>query len=618
MPNAEFVCTVYADRAATSTDGWSDPEITVPNSSFVFGSDGWATFADSGRWRQYPQDEGWEFGFNGSWNWSPGKLIYGYDNNATFVRDAANPVIRPTTALQWRISFTIKNTNAYAWRIAWGLVFGATAYAVQTGNDNVTNETFLLDGPDDEYPGYPGQTVNAGQTLHVDYEWSETPIDERFVYFSPYMFMTGDGVEIYDVNVSYRTEFPWDFTCLVDSVDIQHGRDDADTQPDAPAATFALDLPNGVFPGWPPLLDIGAVVSVDALTGDATESRRFIGRVTDLNLAWNDEGEDTPDAGNGQMIATGFTADVGRRVIGDVPWPQESDGTRAARILSAAGAGFNPALSDPGTVKVLPLDVDAQAALDLLHELAESASGIVWENRAGDVLYADAWHRRGTPVSLELDACQVDVSPTWRRTLEGLVNSVSIGYGPTPEEGEQARYRAVDGPSIGEYGTYGASISTQLAARADAVKFANLLLARNAEPVWLFVSLPLDIPGLTDDEYESVLSLDMHSLISLTGLPAIGQAPTSAVLWVEGWKEHIEYGVHDIEFSVSGFCRTAPPPRWDDINPAWTWDNVDPSLTWDQTVCLGPLVNLGRWSDQPATLRWQTIKPSTLTWDEYK
>jgi hypothetical protein len=66
---------------------------------------------------------------------------------------------------------------------------------------------------------------------------------------------------------------------------------------------------------------------------------------------------------------------------------------------------------------------------------------------------------------------------------------------------------------------------------------------------------------------------------------------------------------------VSGYCRTVPPPRWDDLNPTWTWDTIG-TLTWDQATCIGPQPDRGRWADVPATLRWDQIPPAT-TWDTW-
>lgn len=362
-----------------------------------------------------------------------------------------------------------------------------------------------------------------------------------------------------------------DISCLVDTISIAHGRDDSASQPEASAAT--VELTATPLDPLPPEVEVGAALRVTTSTGAVT-STRFVGRITDLSLGWDEAGEDTPDAGVGQIVAVGPTADLGRRVVGEVPWPQELDGARVARVMAAAGVTLDPLYSDPGTVQILPRDVDSTAALDAARDAATSASGIVWETRSGEIRYADAAHRRGIPQSLALDACDLLVTPSWRRNLDGLVNDVSIGYGVEVEGGEQPRYVEADAASIARWGHYGYTSTTDLAQLVDAQTVARLLLARNSSPVWVMAALPVDVQGLDAARYEALLGLDVHSLLVLTGLPGIGTAPTSANLWVEGYREGLTYGGHEIELVVSGYCRTAPPPRWDDVDPGWTWGDA--------------------------------------------
>lgn len=359
-----------------------------------------------------------------------------------------------------------------------------------------------------------------------------------------------------------------DISCLIDGASISHGRDNPGTQPEASSIT--VDFTTGPDDPLPPEVEIGAAVNVTTTTVLQT-SQRFTGRVTDLVLGWDDAGEETPDAGTGQLTAVGILADLGRRVVGDTPYPAELDGARVSRVMTAAGITLNPAYSDPGTVTLLARDIDSQPALDVAQGAAASGSGVLWQTRAGEVRYADAAHRKGVASSLTLDACNLLVTPTWRRTIEGLVNEVSIGYGVAAGGGEQPRYTATEPVSVGKFGRYGYAVTTELAAVADATALGQLLLVRNSKPVWVMAALPIDVKGLTDAQYDALLNLDMHSLITLTGLPVIGAAPTSATLWVEGIKEGLAWDAHDIELVVSGYCRTAPAPRWDDVAPEWLW-----------------------------------------------
>lgn len=404
-----------------------------------------------------------------------------------------------------------------------------------------------------------------------------------------------------------------DLSCLIDAVTVTHGRDDTGSQPEASSAS--VDLTTDLDP-LPAVVEIGAYLKVSTTTVGGTFPR-FLGRITDIALGWEDFGEETPDHGVAKLTAVSPLADLGRKVVGDTPFPQELDGARVSRVLALAGVTLNPATSDPGTVQILARDIDSQPALDVAQGTAFSAAGVVWETAAGEIRYADSNHRKGATSALMLDACDLFVTPTWRRTLEGLVNEVSIGYGVAPESGEQPRYVATNETSKGRFGRYGYTTTTELAAVADATALGQLLLVRNASPVWVMAALPVDTKGLDNARMDALLALDVHSLITLTGLPAIGAAPTTAHLWVEGWKETLTFGGHELELVVSGYCRTVPAPRWNDVDPAYTWDTIQPSgLTWDDSTCLGPPIDYGRWDDVPASTRWDQIPPTT-TWNNY-
>lgn len=414
-----------------------------------------------------------------------------------------------------------------------------------------------------------------------------------------------------------------DVTCLVDDIALVHGRADTTSQPDASTATIGLDLNNTELPVE---AEIGAAVLVTTTleTGPALE--RFRGRVTDITLGWDDAGPYTPNAGMGQIMAVGPLADLGRRVVGDQPWPAELDGARVARVLELAGVTLDPATSDPGTVMILPRDVDSTDALTVAQETATSAVGMLWETSTGEIRYADAEHRRNIGTRLALDTCDLLVSPAWSRTLQGVTNSVSIGYGAGPGGGEQPRVTADNPDSISRYGIFGYTTATLLEGETDATELARLLVARNGWPVWIMPALPVDMKGLDVAATDTLLRLNVGDLVELTGLPEITpSAPTTAALWVEGWTERLAWEIHEIEVAVSGYCRTVPPPRWDDIDAAYTWDDMaDPiysgsSLTpapptWDDMACIGPPQTHDQWTDVPASWRWDTMAKKA-TWD---
>lgn len=575
--------TVYGDPAA----GQYGPTL-VSNSFFLTDLAGWVTGP-----------------YATAWTWNAGAATFTGTTSALNRSSSTGILARPGGIESYRCRAVV-NVDKPA-RVTLRIYYGTTTLGASQGpfwQPSTSTQQFLA------------VDIPAGTSL-VEATFPDT-VDPKYVYVAP----------VFDVKSSDNTAFTCrldsmemstrrsaasaDVSCWVDDVAIVHGRSDTTSAPEASSCT--LNLTSRTGDPLPAVVDVGAAVTVTTTVG-TTESTRFTGRVTDVQWGWDDEGKSTPDAGVGQVVAVGLLSDLGRRIVGDTPFPQELDGARVQRVLTLAGYPLDAAFSDPGTVQILPRDVDAQPALGVVQETAASAGGMVWETTAGEVRYADSEHRRNTAIALTLDACDMLVTPTWTRNTDGLINEVSIEYGAEPAGGgERPRYTAKSDPSRAKWGRYALSTATELAALADASAMGSLLLIRNSSPVWVMSAIPVDVESLTDAETVALLGLDVHGLVQLTGLPAIGLAPTQFPAWVEGWTERLSFGEHELSLYVSDYCRTAPPPRWNDVNPAWTWDSTPG--TWDEMACLGPTPSLGRWDDVSATLRWDQVAPA-VTWDKW-
>lgn len=390
--------------------------------------------------------------------------------------------------------------------------------------------------------------------------------------------------------------------CEVTRATIRHGRDDASSQPNADSATLELV---GVMPAE---AAIGATLEV--LAGVAgLEVPRFAGRITDIAIGW-----DSVDIPVASIVAVGELADMGRRLI-RAAYPEHLDGARVNAAIVAAGVSTDPARTDPGTLYVLGrdnVDTSTETALAVASAAAAAGNGFLWQATDGAVLYADADHRAYAVPVLTLEACDVPLGVTWAMGLEGLANDVAVAYGTASP---QAEATATDPASVAELGPYSARLATILRDAAEAQARARLIVTRQAWPAWVMAGLgfPLEFLGL--ELTADLLGLEVHDLITVTGLPA-GSPATAAHLFVEGWTETLAAGSWVLELAVSDYCRTAPAPEWDELSPAHTWDSVTAELTWDGATCLPPPVPEGRWSDVPASDRWNTIAPA-VTWDTW-
>jgi hypothetical protein len=119
------------------------------------------------------------------------------------------------------------------------------------------------------------------------------------------------------------------------AVTIRHGRAQVDAQPAPATVTLTTNSPLLPRVGQRLTVELGPDAAAYFGTGEAARWR-FAGTVSDAAV--------TPGPGVSDrrrrvpVTAVGHTARLGRVLVGDVPWPAESDGARALRILALAGA----------------------------------------------------------------------------------------------------------------------------------------------------------------------------------------------------------------------------------------------------------------------------------------
>lgn len=337
---------------------------------------------------------------------------------------------------------------------------------------------------------------------------------------------------------------------------------------------------------------------------------RFTGHVTDV--AARAERRGTPPTVT--ITAATRRSRLGRTVVGDAPWPVEDDGARAARILALAApvVGAPVGLVDEGTVQVTARDVDRQPALQLLDELALHTNGQLVELRNGELRWHDALHRRRAAVDVELTAANVLAQLVATQRLAGIVNRLSVAYGPPVEGGERPAVEYADPTSETMHGPFGAQLGTQLQNQADALSFARLLVGRRSRPAWVLDQLDVELTRTVDPAVAGqLLALEHADLVRVVGFPA--DPFDQARLWVEGWTETVTRYSWGLELAVSDYGRSGVEPRWVDVNPDVSWAETDP-LTWLQVVGWdsGEFVS-GRWVDVPVDERWSTYSTEP-TW----
>lgn len=128
-------------------------------------------------------------------------------------------------------------------------------------------------------------------------------------------------------------------------------------------------------------LDYGSLYVDDAQVTSPAEGELgrsvlvFSGRITDLSAQWDDS-TGSPVV---EVTASGFTADLDNRAIGDEPWTVETVAVRATRILTLAGLPITIDIDTSLDAILLSYrDIDSQGATGLLQEIATSVDGVLW------------------------------------------------------------------------------------------------------------------------------------------------------------------------------------------------------------------------------------------------
>lgn len=399
---------------------------------------------------------------------------------------------------------------------------------------------------------------------------------------------------------------------------IRQGRAAVDDPPTPATLTAQLDTA-----GLAQLPELGADVVVElgpdgaaALGLDARSyaraRARFVGTVTDAQLVA------APDPADPAWLTLTAVAPAAalRRHIGDTPWPAESDGARAARVLAAAGA-VDVDRVDAGTVTVRARDVDRRPALELLTQLGADSGGLLQLDRDGFASWHDALHRRNAPTGVQLRAADVLRDATWSLSLDGVANDVTVVYGdPVVEadgsEGDRPRTSYADPVSVARHGRLDVELETELVQAADAERTARHTAGRRGRPRWRIAGLAVDlVRTLAPRVAGQLLQAEPGELVRVVDLPA---GPyRSAHLWAEGWTETITRREWRLALDVADYGLAAAPPRWLDVDPATSWADVPADVTWLSAVGWSTHGDPGRWTDVPRYQRWTDVDP-TLTW----
>lgn len=343
----------------------------------------------------------------------------------------------------------------------------------------------------------------------------------------------------------------------------------------------------------------------------------FAGRITDVSVSLED---DEPVI---ELTAADMAAELGNRVIGDVPWAASTVAVRANKILTAAGGGVT-LFVDPGAagIPVSWMDVDARPALELLQQLAISVDGVLWVGThptTGPYLRLEHSASRAplfrlqtgpggllvvVPAAgarvLQVSACDLLAAPArFVQDVADVVTVAAVGWleqtldddgKPAPTERSLI---VTDGPAVAALGTRRLSLSTILSTAGAAQTVAAGILARTSSTDYRVSGLLLGAADLAAADQQLVTRLldgtARNGLpLVLVDLPDWSPAGDAAPLYLEGGTYSYVAGAWNLDLVVSSAAASGVGLPWNSAG-AYRWTDFDPAILWRSLAGVQPV-----------------------------
>lgn len=381
-------------------------------------------------------------------------------------------------------------------------------------------------------------------------------------------------------------------------VTIDAGRDDIESQPDGSVLNATIvGLAPAAIGDHIQLTDPGGIL--------------FHGWVTDLTA----ELEPSDMSWTVKLTATGPLAILGHMLAGQVTYPEETDSARIYRILEESGAlhAVDPDIIGPA---ILAREAEAEWAATLARSTADDGMGVLWEQPADplapirylperfrhwtlhkltwselpvqpwDAFGAATWNDFNSdtigqapeaPGDLEVDPATTYAEATFSQQIDDLARTVTVTYGPEPDEGQRATVTVGTLVPAAEY-------DTQLANQGDAAHYADNMLRRYQQPAWRLDHIRIPLHTLPPGDQATIrAALEVGTRLTV---PFPLGSPVGYVWqgFLEGWRHELlgdaSGEFHYLELHTSERSLTESSDRWMDINPTITWDSTAPDMTW--------------------------------------
>ena len=398
------------------------------------------------------------------------------------------------------------------------------------------------------------------------------------------------------ISTILLNDVPLDLDTVEYQVQIQHGRADVTANPQPSNAQIVIRGSVGVN------IEIS-----DELVIKAYGFHRFTGQVSDVSITHLSA--DPPIAvstitGIGELSRVGFTE------VGASGYIQQTVSQRVEEVLIAVGL---PYLNGADSVTVLHSitgpDITPTDALSELASLAERNGGTYFDDPYGRIVF-ESYGDRGTttfagawssqidtwadatvtwssyPVNMSSTLVPDDViifTPTWAKTRQSLVNSVTVlGHNETHE------FTQTDAASIAAYGLREYRLNTDIKGAADVIERAGNIITAQANPLWNLGTISIMVQNLDEPTRDKVMELVSGMEVSILNLPQPAPEAQFAGI-VEGWGEVFTPGEHILTLSLSDPRFSFETLTWGEVYTDIQWQDVFNTARWFEIISNGSL-----------------------------
>jgi hypothetical protein len=387
------------------------------------------------------------------------------------------------------------------------------------------------------------------------------------------------------------------------SVNMASGRDDIDLQCNAGYARMEIvNTNNSAFD-----IDVTDALVLELKDSDGVYVPVFGGEVSDFGI-----GVRSPDEIGfitiGNVLAVGSLAKLTKALFPDALAKTE-DGNQIFDILeellinswfevapalqwdvydptttwaNAENVGLGE-IDTPGLYEMISRTADPFSSYNLCAQIAQSALGQIYEDKAGRVCYADTDHR--TQYLSANGYTTISANYATPSSVKSILqigkirNSLVFNYG----NNYASQATALDADSIANYGRYQKSVSSNLHNLADVNTVMTRELALRAIPTSQLQALTfrLDNSALPDAERNKLIDVFFGQPIVINDLP-INMFNGSFNGFLEGFAIRATPTYVDITLTLSPTNFSLVAPQWDTVSPpSLIWTGVNATLEWE-------------------------------------